>query len=134
MFSDPVVLAVDVAEGFSSGLLDGFEEAPVEKFGLESGPEAFRLGIVIAIAFSAHRLPKPVHFQKLAKARRTVLAAPVRVDDRVFCDQTSHQSFIECLDHEIVRHSVRHLPARDPFAHLVLPAGQIAPLSICKGR
>ena len=41
MFSDPVVVAVDVGEGFASGLIDGFEEAAVEQFGLESGPEAF---------------------------------------------------------------------------------------------
>jgi len=37
MFSDPVVVAFDVAEGFASSLFDGFEQAAVEQFGFDSG-------------------------------------------------------------------------------------------------
>jgi len=54
-----VVIAFDIAEGFASGGFDVREGTAFEQLDLEPGPEAFGLGVVVAVAFARQRLPQP---------------------------------------------------------------------------
>ena len=62
--------------------------AEFEHFGFEAGPEAFGLGVVVALAAAALRTHGPVPVQERAVGVAAVLAAlpgttPVGVDDKV---------------------------------------------------
>lgn len=79
MFAARVVEAVDVFEECNLDLTPGMPVAVPDQFGLERLEEAFDCGIVVAIAFPAHRGRQPVFAQKLLIVMGAVLRAAVRV-------------------------------------------------------
>ena len=58
--------------------------AAFEHFGFEAGPEAFGLGVVVALAAAALRTHGPVPVQERAVGVAAILAAPVGVDDEAW--------------------------------------------------
>ena len=54
MAADAIVVAVDVGECFAASLIDALEEAIFDEFGFEPCPEALGLGVVVAVAATAH--------------------------------------------------------------------------------
>ena len=73
MFPARIVEAVDVFEEGDLDLATGLPVAAPDEFSLQGFEEAFDGGIVVAIAFSAHRYLEPMPAQHLLIVVSTVL-------------------------------------------------------------
>ena len=74
-----VVEDLDVAENRAFCFGTGGEDAPVDEFGFQRGPEALHFGVVVAVACPTHPRSDTVGAQKLAVRLAGVLAATVGV-------------------------------------------------------
>jgi len=81
MPSDPIVIAVDVAEDFRARFFDRFKNPVFEQFRLESGKEALGLRVVVTVAFCRHRLAEAVNIQQAAKFNGRVLRTAVGMNN-----------------------------------------------------
>jgi hypothetical protein len=90
-----VIEALDVIKGHELSGAFGWREAASEAFGLESGYEALREGIVIGITRAAHAWGDVVESLLEAEGRGGVLAAAVAVMDEAWRDGVALQSSSE---------------------------------------
>ena len=78
-----VIEAVDVLEDGGFGLSAGFPRLAPDALGLDGLEEGLDGGIVIAVAFAAHRRLEPMLTQDLLVVVGPVLAAAIAVEDAV---------------------------------------------------
>ena len=78
-----VIEAVDVLEDGDFGLATGFPRPAPDQLSLDGLEEGLNGGVVIAIAFAAHRRLEPMLTQDLLVVVGPVLAAAIAVEDAV---------------------------------------------------
>lgn len=130
MKSDPIVVTFDVTEDFRAGILDRFEDAVFHQFRLESGKEAFRLRIVITVAFAAHTLAKAADVKQPSIFNRRILAALIGVNNRVFANQAFRTGLQKNVNHQLRRHSLRNFPPDNLACELILQTSQVTKAAI----
>ena len=75
------VVIGDVVADFEPDFGQAGEVAAVEQFGFEAAPKRSGVGVVVAVAASAHALHRAVFCDQVLEAGGRVLAALVGVDD-----------------------------------------------------
>lgn len=77
-----VIKGFDVIEDFGVCLGAGGEVAAVNEFQLESAPEAFHGGVVIAVAFATHGGDELRGLERLAELTAGVLHAAIGMEEQ----------------------------------------------------
>ena len=118
-----VIEGLNVIEDGRASLLAGDEPGAINQFELQSAPEAFHDGIIVAIAFTAHRGDQTSLGQGLTVIVGGILNAAVRVKDQMRWWLTSEQSHLESFQDELGIQEGAHIPA-DDFAAIEVQNGR----------
>lgn len=79
MPSSSIINPVDVLEYDCLCLPQGYPFLPPDQFGLQYFEKRFDVGVIITIAFTAHRCPETVDLQRLLMSVTTILTALIRM-------------------------------------------------------
>lgn len=113
MFAARVIEAVDVFEDGDADLAAGLPLPAPAQFGLQRLEEAFDGGIVVTIAFPAHRWLEPVLVQKLLTVVSAVLRPAIRVLDAAWRRPAQGDRPVQRLEWQILFYPVADGPADD---------------------
>jgi hypothetical protein len=122
-----VVEALDVIKGHELSGAFGWREVTREAFGLESGDEALREGIVIGVTRAAHAWGDVVESQLEAEGRGGVLAAAVAVMDEAGRDGLALQSSSEGGGDQGRRKLIATMMSENPSAAGIEGKGEVEP-------
>ena len=113
VFSLPIVIRFDVLK--NSGLSPAPCHVPfsVNEFNLQGMEETLRDGVIVTIALMPHATAQAIAADQLLISLRTILAAPIRVNDRGRGKVTAEQRHGEGVAHQLLRHSSVHRPSHD---------------------
>ena len=78
-----IVEGFDVIEDLGASLAAGVEVAAIDQFEFESAPEAFHGGVVVAVAFAAHRGDEAGLGEGLTVIGAGVLDAAIGVEQQI---------------------------------------------------
>ena len=108
-----IVEAVDVSEESDFHLSAGLPIAAPDQFGLQRLEEAFDGGIVVTVAFPAHRNLEPMLAQKLMVVMSAVLRPAIGVMDAAWWWSADRNSHVQRPYGEILLQAVADGPAND---------------------
>ncbi len=94
MFAVGVVVAFDVVKDFQARVGGVFKAAALEHLAFEGADEGLCPGVAVGVGARRHALAHPGTRQGLAEGGAAILAAPVAVEDRVFCP-TGAESLVQ---------------------------------------
>ena len=114
MSSAWVVKAVDVLEERDFRLASGLPLLTPDQFGFQGFEERLYSGIIIAVAFAAHRHLKALLTQDFLVIMITILAATIRMVNTSGRWLVQIDRHVEGSDCEVLLHTARHRPADDP--------------------
>ncbi|NKI89627.1 hypothetical protein HBN54_002225 [Hymenobacter sp. 1B] len=106
--------------------------APFEHLGFEPGPQAFGLGIIVAVAAAALRAQGPVLAEQGTVDIATVLPAlpgttPVGVDDQARGGRLAEKSPLQGGGHQFFGHTCAHAPADHVLGAHILKGTEVGP-------
>ena len=109
-----IVEAVDVFEEGDFDLSAGRPVAAPDHFGLEGFEKALDGGVIIAIAFAAHRCRQAMFAQDFLVVVRTVLAAPVAMMNASLWWSSQGDGHVQGADRQVLLHAVADGPSDHP--------------------
>ena len=127
MFPARIVEAVDVFEEGDLDLAAGLPVPSPDQFGLQRLEEAFDGGIVVTVAFPAHRHLEPVLAQQLLIVVGTVLRPAIRVMNAAWWWPSDRDGHVQSPQSQILLHAVADRPAHHAPREKVNDHGQIDP-------
>ena len=119
-----VVEALDKVEEGATGLSRCWEAVAVQQLTLQRGKEALTQGIVIAIPNRSHGRADASSATTLAKGKRGVLSALVRMMDHAVWTSLPH-SHLQRIEHQLGPQVSLHGPAHHPATEGIEHHGQI---------
>ena len=119
-----VVEALDKIEEGATGLSRCWEAVAVQQLTLQRGKEALTHGIVIAISYGSYGRGDASSATTLAKGKRGVLSALVRMMDHALWTSLP-QSHLQRIEHQLSPQVSLHGPASHPAAESIEHNGQI---------
>ena len=119
-----VVEALDKVEEGATSLSRSWEAVAVQQLTLQRGKEALTQGIVIAVPYGSHRGSNASSATTLAKGKRGVLSALVRMMDHALWTSLP-QSHLQRIEHQLSPQVSIHSPAHHPAAEGIEHHGQI---------
>src|SRR5262249_43568902 len=99
-----IVIALDIGEGFRSGLLDIGKRAVFEQLRFVARKEALGMCVVVGLISAAHTLLKSVLIEQPSKLCVHVLPAAIGMDDQSCRKTLTEDLFLKRLDDQIRRH------------------------------
>ena len=127
MFPARIVEAVDVFEEGDLDLATGLPVAAPDEFSLQGFEEAFDGGIVVAIAFSAHRYLEPMPAQHLLIVVSTVLRSAICVMNAAWWRPSDRDGHAQRTQRQILLYAIADGPPNDAPGEKVNDHSQINP-------
>lgn len=105
-----IVEAIDVFEDRHLGLPPGCPRPSPDQLGLDAFEERFNGRIVITITFAAHGDFEAMLAEDLLVVMRTVLAAPIAVEDAAFGWHSEGDGHLQRTDRQVTLHAIADGP------------------------
>ena len=109
-----IIEDVDVFEEGDFDVPAGLPASAPDQFGLEGFEKVLDGGVIIAIAFAAHRRCQPVFTQDFLIVVRTVLAAPVAMMNASLWWSSQSDGHVQGADRQVLLHAVADGPSDHP--------------------
>ena len=99
----------------------------MDELGFEGVEEALHRGVVIAVAFAAHRGLEAGGLEHLAVILRGILNAPIGMVDQAGARPLRRDGHLQCGQRQVGAQVIVHRPAHDPAAVKIHDGGQVEP-------
>ena len=131
MWPHSIVKSLNVPENFQLRRASGPEVGQMNTFALQTREEAFGHSIIIRVTLSRHALPDFVGFTSHFVCRRSVLDAPVRVENEPSFRPLPPHCHVERIEGELRINAVRQGISNDFFQVQILDDSEIEPTLAC---
>lgn len=132
MFTDRVVISVNIFERPVTGIFQAVKHPAVQQFRLEPAEQRLGKGIVIMVVPAGHALAEPVQPQQPPEPVPAVLAATVRMGDEPPARRPVTYDLSEGRHDDVLPHVPVQMPAHYPVGEQVEPDGKVQPLVISR--
>ena len=127
MESSAVVEGFDVIEDGGAGLGVGSEAMMVDQFVFETAKEGLDEGIIVAVAFAAHRSDQAMLGQDLSISGAGELSSAIGVEDTISRGRTLAKRHAQCADHQCSVEDLVHSPSNYTPGEEIQDRDQIQP-------
>ncbi len=113
MFSLPIVIRFNVLKDSVFRNASSRVSFAVNELDFQCMKKTFHGGIVIAVGSASHAAAQTIVLDQSLISFCTILAAPIRVNDRALGKVAAEQCHAQSITHQLLRHASVHRPTYD---------------------